>query len=287
MAGDSEYLAARFEEKRGHLRAVARRMLGSADEAEHALREAWLRIDREEGADSGERYQVGGWLTSVVARVCLERLRARTHGRAPDAGPEREVLLADPVGLALLVVLEQLEPTERMSYVLHDMFGLPFEEIAPIVERSPDAARELAGRARWRVRGGAPAARPLPVVAACGAPAGQEEIVAAFLAAARDGSFEGLVAVLDPQVVLRVDRAETALGAGAVARQALTFQRLAPYARPALVGGVPGIVTVPPGGRAVAAMGFTVGDGRIVAMDVLADPARLARLDFTLSHTEE
>ncbi|MFG2879947.1 sigma factor [Streptomyces sp. NPDC048337] len=286
MAGDSEYLAARFEEKRGHLRAVARRMLGSAAETEEALREAWLRIDGAASSDGGERYQLGGWLTGIVARVCLEQLRARTHGTAPGAGPEREVLLADSVGLALLVVLEQLEPAERMSYVLHDMFGLPFEEVAPIVERSPDEARELAGRARRRVRGGAPAPSATHEPPDSGA-VGQEEVVAAFLAAARGGSFEDLVAVLDPEVVLRVDRAETALGAGAVARQALTFQRLAPYARPALVDGVPGVVTVPPGGRVVAAMGFTVVDGRIVALDVLADPARLARLDFTLSHIEE
>ncbi|MFJ8012539.1 sigma factor-like helix-turn-helix DNA-binding protein [Streptomyces sp. NPDC096339] len=262
--GDGEYLAARFEERRGRLLAVAERMLGSADEAREALQEVRRLVEH---ADAG-------WLTGVVARVCLDRLRARAGVLVlPSGRPEREGLLADSVALGLLVVLDQLAPAERLSFVLHDLFGMPFEEVAPIVERSPEAARQLAIRARRRVRGGVPEPEADPFR--------QREIVEAFLAAAREGSFEDLTAVLDPDVVLRVDEAETAVGAGAVARQALTFQRLAPYARPALVNGVPGAVTIPPGGRTVAAMGFTVGDDRIVAIDISADPARLAALDVT------
>ncbi|MFB6617396.1 sigma factor-like helix-turn-helix DNA-binding protein [Streptomyces sp. NPDC085524] len=263
--GDGGYLAARFEERRGQLHAVAVRMLGSEAEAQDALQEARRHLEH---ADSG-------WLSGVVARVCLDRLRARAGVPAIPCGrPEGEGLFADSVALGLLVVLDQLGPAERLSFVLHDLFGMPFDEIAPIVERSPEAARQLAVRARRRVRGGAPEPEADPFR--------QREIVDAFLAAARKGSHEDLTAVLDPDVVLRVDDAETAVGAGAVARQALTFQRLAPYARPALVNGVPGAVTVPPGGRTVAAMGFTVGDDRIVAIDVSADPARLAALDVAL-----
>lgn len=259
---DGEYLAARFEERRGQLHAVAQRMLGSAAEARDALSEARRLLEH---ADAG-------WLTGVVARVCLDRLRARGGVPAiPSGRPEEEGLLADSVALGLLVVLDQLPPAERMSFVLHDLFGMDFEEIAPVLERSPEAARQLAVRARRRVRGGAPEPEADPFR--------QREIVDAFLAAAREGSFEDLTAVLDPDVVLRVDGAGTAVGAGAVARQALTFQRLAPYARPALVNGAPGAVTIPPGGRTVAAMGFTVGDDRIVAIDISADPARLAALD--------
>ncbi|WP_411101611.1 sigma-70 family RNA polymerase sigma factor [Streptomyces sp. cmx-4-9] len=288
MTGDSEYLAARFEEKRGHLRAVAYRMLGSLSEAEDAVQEAWFRLDR---SDTSAVENLGGWLTTVVARVCLDQLRSRKARReesldgpagfpepllSPPDGldPEQEVLLADSVGLALLVVLEQLAPAERLSFVLHDMFGVPFDEIAPIVERTPAAARQLASRARRRVQGGAPTPD---------ADTGrQKEIVGAFLTAARGGSFEGLIAVLDPEVVLRVDLSDMALGAGAVARQALTFQRLAPYARPALVNGAPGLVTITPGGKAVGVMGFTVSGGRIVAIDILADPERLERVDVTV-----
>ncbi|MGW6939858.1 sigma-70 family RNA polymerase sigma factor [Streptomyces xanthophaeus] len=288
MTGDSAYLAEQFEEKRGHLRAVAYRMLGSLSEAEDAVQEAWFRLDR---TDTRAVENLGGWLTTVVARVCLDQLRSRKARReesldgavgfpepllSPPDGmdPEQEVLLADSVGLALLVVLEQLAPAERLSFVLHDMFGVPFDEIAPIVERTPAAARQLASRARRRVQGGAPA----PDVDT----GRQKEIVGAFLAAARGGSFEGLIAVLDPDVVLRVDLSEAALGAQAVARQALTFQRLAPYARPALVNGVPGLVTITPEGKAVAVMGFTVSGGRIVAIDILADPERLQQVDVTV-----
>ncbi|MEU9108372.1 sigma-70 family RNA polymerase sigma factor [Streptomyces xanthophaeus] len=288
MTGDSAYLAEQFEEKRGHLRAVAYRMLGSLSEAEDAVQEAWFRLDR---TDTRAVENFGGWLTTVVARVCLDQLRSRKARReesldgmvsfpepllSPPGGmdPEQEVLLADSVGLALLVVLEQLAPAERLSFVLHDMFGVPFDEIAPIVERTPAAARQLASRARRRVQGGAPA----PDVDT----GRQKEIVGAFLAAARGGSFEGLIAVLDPDVVLRVDLSETALGAQAVARQALTFQRLAPYARPALVNGVPGLVTITPEGKAVAVMGLTVSGGRIVAIDILADPERLKYVDVTV-----
>jgi RNA polymerase sigma-70 factor (ECF subfamily) len=291
MSGNenSEYLAARFEENRGHLRAVAYRMLGSLTEAEDAVQEAWFRLDR---ADAGEIENLGGWLTTVVARVCLDQLRSRKARREELLGdgpgslpepllssperldPEQEVLLADSVGLALLVVLEQLAPAERLSFVLHDMFGVSFDEIAPIVERTPAAARQLASRARRRVRGSA----PVPDTDT----ARQKEVVGAFLTAARGGSFEDLIAVLDPDVVLRVDLAEMALGAAAVARQALTFQRLAPYARPALVNGAPGVVTIPPGGKPVAVMGFTISGGRIVGIDILADPQQLERLDVTV-----
>ncbi|MER6391780.1 sigma-70 family RNA polymerase sigma factor [Streptomyces sp. NPDC001523] len=290
---DGDFLAGRFEEERGRLRAVAYRMLGSVAEAEDAVQEAWLRLDR---ADADEVRNLGGWLTTVVARVCLDQLRSRkarreeptdTPGNLPEPllsppdglDPEQEVLLADSVGLALLVVLEQLAPAERLSFVLHDLFGVPFDEIAPIVDRTPAAARQLASRARRRVRGGA----PVPDAD----PGRQREVVSAFLAAARGGDFDGLIAVLDPDVVLRVDLTRTALGAPAVARQALTFRRLAPYARPALVNGVPGVVTIPPDGRPVAVMAFTVRDGRIVAIDILADPARLESLDVTGWETED
>ncbi|MFD8992096.1 sigma-70 family RNA polymerase sigma factor [Streptomyces goshikiensis] len=287
-ADRGDFLAERFEEKRSHLRAVAYRMLGSLTEAEDAVQEAWIRLDR---ADTREVENLGGWLTTVVARVCLDQLRARKARReeslqtpvgipepllSPPDGldPEQEVLLADSVGLALLVVLEQLAPAERLSFVLHDMFGVPFDEIAPIVERTPAATRQLASRARRRVRGQAPAPDTDR--------GRQKEIVGAFLAAARGGSFDGLISVLDPDCVLRVDLRETALGAEAVARQALTFQRLAPYARPALVNGALGVVTIPPGGRAVAVQGFTIAGGRIVAIDIVADPARLEGLDVTV-----
>ncbi|MET9961075.1 sigma-70 family RNA polymerase sigma factor [Streptomyces sp. NPDC006326] len=291
--GDGAYLAARFEENRGHLRAVAYRMLGSLAEADDAVQEAWIRLDR---SDTSEVQNLAGWLTTVVARVCLDQLRSRKARReesldsplglpepllSPPDGldPEQEVLLADSVGLALLVVLEQLAPAERLAFVLHDMFGVSFDEIAPIVERTPAAARQLASRARRRVRGGAPA----PDVGL----ARQKEVVGAFLAASRSGDFEGLITVLDPEVVLRVDMAELALGARAVARQALTFQRLAPFGRPALVNGVPGVVTIPPGGKPLSVLAFTVGGGRIVAIDILADPARLASLDVTVLENEE
>ncbi|QES48947.1 RNA polymerase subunit sigma-70 [Streptomyces venezuelae] len=289
---DRDFLAARFEERRSHLRAVAYRMLGSLSEAEDAVQEAWFRLDR---TSTREVENLGGWLTTVVARVCLDQLRVRRARREEPLGvrvpepilsppegldPEQEVLLADSVGLALLVVLEQLAPAERLSFVLHDMFGVPFDEIAPIVERSPAAARQLASRARRRVQGAAPVPDTDLIR--------QRRVVGAFLSASRSGDFEELLTVLDPEVVLRVDLGEAGggasrlvRGAAAVARQALTFQRLSPYARPALVNGAPGVVTMPEG-KPVALMGFTVSGGRIVAIDVLADPARLERLDVTV-----
>ncbi len=291
---DHQQLLAEFEEHRGHLRAVAYRMLGSAAEADDALQEAWLRASR---ADTDEVENMGGWLTTIVARVCLNLLRSRksrreesldTHVPDPIIGteqgsdPEQEALLTDSVGLAMLVVLDTLTPPERLAFVLHDMFGVPFDEIARIVERSPDAARQLASRARRRVRGGA-AAPDVDLTR-------QREVVEAFFAAARDGDFDALVAVLDPDVVLRSDggSARPALsvlirGADEVAGRATTFGRFAPDARPAVVNGVAGAV-VAPRGRAFSVMSFTVAGGRIVAIDVLVDPERLRRLDLSGSH---
>ncbi|HEX2314996.1 MAG TPA: RNA polymerase sigma factor SigJ [Thermomonospora sp.] len=277
-----------FEEHRPRLRAVAYRMLGSVSEAEDAVQEAWLRLDR---ADVSEVENLGGWLTTVVARLCLNVLRSREQRREesfdvrmPDPlidpvdgiDPEHEALLADAVGLALMVVLETLSPAERLAFVLHDMFAVPFEEIAPLVERSPAAARQLASRARRRVRNQAPA--PAPDLAR------QRAAVDAFFAAARHGDLDALVAVLDPDVVLRSDggAARTALtvtltGARTVAAQAVTFGRLSPHARPALVNGTAGVV-VAPQHRPVAVMAFTVTDDRIRSIHVLSDPARLATL---------
>jgi RNA polymerase sigma factor (sigma-70 family) len=291
---DDELLAERFEEHRSHLRAVAYRMLGSVSEADDAVQEAWLRLSR---ADTSEVDNLGGWLTTVVARVCLNVLRSRrtrreepldveVHvpepivSRADGVDPEHEALLADSVGLALLVVLETLAPAERLAFVLHDMFGVPFDDIAPIVDRSPTAARQLASRARRRVRGEAP-----PPTADLNR---QREVVDAFFAAAHDGDFDALVAVLDPGVVLRSDggtrrRSITMLirGASEVAGRALTFARLSPWVRPALVNGAAGVVVVPRG-RPFAVMGFTVVDDRIVAIDALSDPDRLSELDLTV-----
>jgi RNA polymerase sigma-70 factor, ECF subfamily len=289
---EHDVLADRFEANRTHLRAVAYRMLGSVSEADDAVQEAWLRLTR---TDASRVENLGGWLTTVVARVSLDMLRSRnarreqplgTHVPEPivsrDAGadPEHEALIADSVGLALLVVLETLSPAERLAFVLHDMFGVPFDEIAPIVDRSPAAARQLASRARRRVRGAAPA--PDPYLAR------QRQVVDAFLAAARDGDFDALVAVLDPDVVLRVDRgavrpgaSREVRGAAAVAGQALTFAQLAALAQPALVNGAAGFV-VSQRGRPVSVAGFTVTHGKIVEIDLLADPARLRQLDLTL-----
>jgi RNA polymerase sigma factor (sigma-70 family) len=287
-----DILAEGFEEKRTKLRAVAYRMLGSISEADDAVQEAWLRLSR---SDTGEIENLGGWLTTVVASVCLDMLRSRRSRREEPLGlhvpdpivsradgidPEHEALLSDSVGLALLVVLETLSPTERLAFVLHDMFGVPFEEIAPIVGRSPAASRQLASRARRRVRGAAPA--PDADLSR------QREVVDAFLAAARDGDFDTLLAVLDPDVVLRADsgavlagRSREVRGARAVAEQALTFSRLAPFVQPALVNGAAGVV-VAPRGRLFAVMGFTVRGGKIVEIDILADPARLSRLDVSV-----
>ena len=287
-----DILAEGFEEKRTKLRAVAYRMLGSISEADDAVQEAWLPLSR---SSTGEIENLGGWLTTVVASVCLDMLRSRRSRREEPLGlhvpdpivsradgidPEHEVLLSDSVGLALLVVLETLSPTERLAFVLHDMFGVPFEEIAPIVGRSPAASRQLASRARRRVRGAAPA--PDADLSR------QREVVDAFLAASRDGDFDTLVAVLDPDVVLRADsgavlagRSREVRGARAVAEQALTFSRLAPFVQPALVNGAAGVV-VAPRGRLFAVMGFTVRGEKIVEIDILADPARLRQLDLAL-----
>jgi RNA polymerase sigma factor (sigma-70 family) len=295
---ERDWLANRFEEHRPRLRAVAYRMLGSPSEAEDAVQEAWLRLDR---SSSGGIENLGGWLTTVVGRVCLNMLRSRgsrreqflseplgeTSGaRMPDPivdredgiDPEHQALLADGIGLAMLVVLETLSPAERIAFVLHDTFGVPFEEIAPIVGRSPAAARQLASRARRRVRGTAtvPAADP----------SRQWEVVDAFLAASRDGDLGALLAVLDPDVVLRADPGAAGVsrevrGAHAVAEQARAFSRLGRFSRRALVNGVAGIVSRAPGGPTFSVMGFTVARGKITEIDILADPERLRLLDLT------
>ena len=287
---DDEWLAERFEEQRPHLRAVAYRMLGSLTEADDAVQEAWFRLSR---SDTGAIENLAGWLTTVVARVALNMLRARKakreepmEGRVPDpivspqegTDPEHEALLADSVGLALLVVLETLAPAERVAFVLHDMFAVPFDDIASITGRSPAAARQLASRARRRVQAQAPVPDPDP--------ARQRSVVDAFFAAARKGDFDALVAVLDPDIVLREDggtqRPDVSAvirGASAVAGRALTFTRLSPYVRPILVNGAAGVV-VAPGGRPFAVMAFTVTDGKIVEIDVLADPERLSEIEL-------
>jgi RNA polymerase sigma factor (sigma-70 family) len=287
---EHEWLAERFEEHRTHLRAVAYRMLGSLSEADDAVQESWLRLSR---SDASDIENLGGWLTTVVARVCLNMLRSRETRReepmsayVPDPivsregelAPDDEVLLADSVGLALLVVLETLAPAERLAFVLHDMFAVPFDEIAPMVGRSPTAARQLASRARRRVQGAA--AVPDPDLAR------QREVVDAFFAAARDGDFDALVAVLHPDVVLRSDGGAVRPGASFVVRgarevaeSALTFARMSPFVRPALVNGAAGVV-VAPHGRPFSVMGFTVRDGKIVEIDGIADPERLQKLDL-------
>src|SRR5215212_7040444 len=292
MDEHDDWLAQRFEEHRTHLRAVAYRMLGSISEADDAVQEAWLRLSR---SDTSGIENLGGWLTTVVGRVCLDMLRSRTSRREEPPGarlpepiisredgidPEHEALVADSVGLALLVVLETLAPAERLAFVLHDMFAVPFEEIAPIVGRSPTAARQLASRARRRVQGAATSAE-----AGLGR---QREAVDAFLAASREGNFEALLAVLDPDVVLRIDGGAVRAGLSrevrgvrAVAEQTLTFSRLSPFVRPALVNGAAGVV-VAPRGRPFSVMGFTVRHGKIVEIDILADPACLRQLDLAV-----
>jgi RNA polymerase sigma factor (sigma-70 family) len=289
---ETEWLADRFEEHRARLRAVAYRMLGSLTDADDAVQDTWLRLSR---SGAGEVANLGGWLTTAVARVCLNMLRSRNVRReealgvhvpdpvvSPDGElqPEEEALLADSVGLALLVVLDTLAPAERLAFVLHDMFELPFEQIAPMAGRTPEAARQLASRARRRVRGaGVPAPdRDL---------ARQREVVDAFFAAARGGDFGALVAVLDPGVVLRIDggtkyaAASMAIsGATAVARQALSGLSSALRAarlHPALVNGAAGVI-VTRHGRPVTVMAFTVVDGRIAEIDAIADPARVGRI---------
>jgi RNA polymerase sigma-70 factor (ECF subfamily) len=287
---DQQLLAQRFEEQRPHLRAVAYRMLGSLPEADDAVQEAWLRLSR---ADTDDVINLAAWLTTVTGRICLDMLRSRTarreeplDARVPDpvisyddeTDPEHEALTADAVGLALLVVLERLTPAERLAFVLHDLFGVPFSEIGPIVGRTPDAAKMLASRARRRVRSGS--AEPDPD------PRRQREIVGAFLAAARAGDFDALVGLLDPDVVLRADMGAAApadltpvvVGAAAVAGRALLFSQPGASPEHVLVNGAAGVVTRR-NGRMVAVLGFTIAHGKIVAIDVLADPERLRRLD--------
>ncbi|HEY9375380.1 sigma-70 family RNA polymerase sigma factor [Streptomyces sp.] len=295
-AHDKDLLAQRFEADRGHLRAVAYRMLGSVSEAEDAVQEAWFKLNR---SDTSAVENLSGWLTTVVGRVCLDMLRSRTSRReesldaqvhVPDpvvqisepgartADPEQQALIADSVGLALLVVLETLGPAERLAFVLHDMFGVSFDEIGPIVDRTPAAARQLASRARRRVQGAAP--EPERDITR------QRKVVDAFLAASRAGDFEGLLAVLDPDVVLRADggslravATKLVRGPEAVAAQALTFRRFQAVGVPVLVNGNAGVLSVADG-RPTALLAFTVSEeGRIIAIDILADPERLELLD--------
>ncbi len=286
---ERDWLAERFEEHRTHLRAVAYRMLGSLSEADDAVQEAWVRLNR---SDADEIENLGGWLTTVVGRVSLNMLRSRKSrredpfavhlpepivDRADGTDPEHEALVADSVGLALLVVLETLTPAERLAFVLHDIFAVPFDEIAPIVDRSPEAARQLASRARRRVR----AENTVPDADLDA----QREVVEAFLAAAREGDFDRLVAVLDPDVVLRADFGAAASrevrGATAVIGQATFYSQLGLEMKPALINGAVGVVTTRDG-RPFSVGGFTVRHGRIVEMDWLADPVRLRELDLTI-----
>ncbi|MEU3375315.1 sigma-70 family RNA polymerase sigma factor [Streptomyces sp. NPDC006660] len=294
----AEQFAQRFEEHRGHLRAVAYRMLGSLSEAEDAVQEGWLRAGR---ADSDAVDNLGGWLTTIVARICLNMLRSRAArreaaldveeyeyvhvpdpllGSADGPDPEREALLADSVGLAMMVVLETLTPAERLAFVLHDMFAVPFEEIATIVGRTPAATRQLASRARRRVRDQTPA--PAPSLDR----ARRREVVDAFIAAARGGDFEALLALLDPDVVLRADAGavpatKVVRGARAVAEQASLFRRFALLSRAALVNGEPGIVATSQG-RVISVLAFTLSpEARITTLTILADPARLSPQNAT------
>jgi RNA polymerase sigma-70 factor (ECF subfamily) len=301
----SERLPEQFEEHRSHLRAVAYRMLGSVSEAEDAVQEAWIRLSRTDvsGVDN-----LRGWLTTVVARVCLDMLRTRASRREDpldenaestehagrrvhvpdpivraigrsDEGPENDAMLADSVGLALLVVLEKLEPAERLAFVLHDVFGMTFEEIAPVVDRSVVATRQLASRARRRVQGQAPTSDADLRK--------QRRVVEAFLAAVQDGDFEALVAVLDPAIVLRADggamkgMSRLVRGAQAVAEQAAMFSKLGLSSQVVLVNGNIGVVSRLPDGRLLSVIGFTIAGGKVVEMDILADSERLSRLDLS------
>jgi len=272
-------LAERFETHRPHLRAVAYRMLGSLAEADDAVQEAWLRLHRTEGVDN-----LGGWLTTVVGRIALDMLRSRTArredpraDRLPDPvvtelGPEETAVLADSVSLALLVVLQTLSPAERLAFVLHDLFAVPFDEVARVVDRSPAAAKQLASRARRRVRGQAPEPDADP--------ARQRAVVDAFLAASRGADLDALLAVLDPDITLRVDQGSglrVVQGAATVAGQALTYARFAPDARPAMVNGAVGWITVTDG-RPVSVTAVTMREGRIAGLDIIADADRLAAL---------
>src|SRR5215208_373247 len=287
---ERDWLAERFEEHRTHLRAVAYRMLGSLSEADDAVQEAWIRLGR---SDADEIENLRAWLTTVVGRVSLNMLRSRSRRReepmelrmpepivdpVDGTDPEHEALLADSVGLALLVVLETLSPPQRLAFVLHDMFGVSFDEIAPILDRSPQAARQLAVRARHRIQG--ERVEPDPDLDA------QREVVDAFLAAAREGDFERLVAVLDPDAVVRADfgpgrPAHEVRGAEAVASNAVMFSRLGLDVRPALINGAVGAVSMRDG-KPFSVGGVTVRDGKIVALDFFADPERLAQLDLTV-----
>jgi RNA polymerase sigma factor (sigma-70 family) len=286
---EHDWLAERFEANRTHLRAVAYRMLGSLSEADDAVQEAWLRLSR---ADTSSVENLGGWLTTLVARVCLDMLRSRKSRREEPLGahvpepivsredgidPEHAALLADSVGLALLVVLKTLAPAERVAFVLHDMFDLSFDGIAPIVGRSPTAARQLASRARRRVRGAATAPNPDRTR--------QREVVDAFLADSRDGDFDALLAVLDPDVVLRADGAAVRAGASKEVRGAAavadTFKGRARFAQPALVNGAVGLVWAP-GGQPRVVFGLTITRGKIVEIDLVADPERLRQLDLAV-----
>ncbi len=285
---EQDLLAERFDANRSHLRSVAYRMLGSLSDADDAVQEAWLRLSR---SDTTTVDNLGGWMTTVISRICLDMLRTRKarneeslEFQLPDpivsrddgTNPEHEAILAESVGLALLVVLDTLAPAERLAFVLHDVFAVPFDEIAPIVGRTPTAARQLASRARRRVQG--EAAVPDTGLAR------QREVVDAFLVATRDGDFGALVTVLDPDIVLRVDSgplpagpSRPVRGAEAVASQALTFSAIERTVVPAMVNGTAGIVTFV-GGQPFAVMSFTVRKGRIAAIDILADPERLRRL---------
>jgi RNA polymerase sigma factor (sigma-70 family) len=289
---DQQWLAERFEQQRGRLRAVAYRMLGSLTEADDAVQEAWLRLSR---ADATGVDNLGAWLTTIVARVSLNMLRARRSrpeeplgphvpepviDPAEGTSPEHEALLADAVGLALLVVLDALSPSERLAYVLHDMFDVPFDEIAPIVERSPQAARQLASRARRRVRSAALPPRDGDLTA-------QRAAVDAFLAASRDGDLDALIAVLHPDVVYRADRGpEPAAGsvelrgAADVARQAAAFSQSGLLITRVLINGAPGIISRRDG-QPFSVIGFTVTDGKITEIDILMDPERLRQLDLS------
>ena len=294
--GQREWLTERFQQHRSHLRGVAYRMLGSVSEADDALQEAWLRI-RDQDPGSVENMQA--WLTTIVGRVCLNMLRARRARReqlsdvyVPDpvvslddsADPEQEALVADSVGLALLVVLDALSPPERLAFVLHDVFGVPFSDIAAVLDRSEAAVQQLASRARRRVHG---SPKPDPDLAR------QREVVGAFFAASRDGDFDTLIAVLDPDVELRIDggvlREEASLllrGAQAVAAYSSTYSKLYPFIRPAIVNGAAGAV-VAPAGRVFSVMAFTVTNGKITQIDALADPERLGQLSLAIPPLEE
>lgn len=283
-------LARRFEQDRGRLWAVAFRMLGASGEADEAVQEAWLRLAR---SDAEEIENLSSWLTTVVARVCLDMLRARKARREEPLGPhvpdpivssveggdpEHEALVADSVGLAMLGVLETLSPEERVAFVLHDMFSVPFEQVANLLDRSPAAARKAASRARRRVEAG-PTAPDVDLER-------QREVVDAFFAAARKGDFDALVEVLHPEVVIRSDGGEARpsanhviRGAAEVASRALTFAKLSPFVRPVLVNGVAGVL-VAPEGKPFSVMAFTVAAGKVVAIDALADPVRLERLEL-------